>query len=272
MKFVHNLKGNRWLIVAPSRLARPHDNLPSPPRSTDVSCPFEPENDALNKELFRIGDPWKVRVIENKYPLTQYHEVVIHGPEHDKDIDELPLEHVQLILQAYRQRYNFNKRFGNVLIFNNHDIHAGASISHSHSQIVVVPPDVTLENILRESINNVVFESKSFLVYCPDYSEWPYELWIAPKENVFSTFGAITDEEIVDLAPVLQKVLRSILKKFTGPDIPYNFYIYHGENWYLRIIPRFIHRAGFELGTGISVNIVDPKMAAEEYKSLLSNS
>ena len=44
----------------------------------------------------------------------------------------------------------------------------------------------------------------------------------------------------------------------------YNYYIYHGQNWFLRIIPRFIHRAGFELGTGLSVNIIDPKDAATE--------
>ena len=40
-----------------------------------------------------------------------------------------------------------------------------------------------------------------------------------------------------------------------------------GADWYLRIIPRLVHRAGFELGTGLSVNIVDPVKAAEEYKN-----
>ena len=25
----------------------------------------------------------------------------------------------------------------------------------------------------------------------------------------------------------------------------YNYYIYHGQNWFIRIIPRFIHRACF---------------------------
>ncbi|KKR85098.1 MAG: Galactose-1-phosphate uridylyltransferase, partial [Candidatus Woesebacteria bacterium GW2011_GWB1_41_10] len=44
------------------------------------------------------------------------------------------------------------------------------------------------------------------------------------------------------------------------------FYIHHGKDWYLRIIPRLIHRAGFELGTGISVNIIDPADAADILK------
>ena len=48
----------------------------------------------------------------------------------------------------------------------------------------------------------------------------------------------------------------------------YNYYIYPHANWYLRIIPRFVHRAGFELGTGLNVNIVDPTTAALEYKGM----
>ena len=48
----------------------------------------------------------------------------------------------------------------------------------------------------------------------------------------------------------------------------YNYYINPHSNWYLRIIPRFVHRAGFELGTGLNVNIVDPTNAALEYKGM----
>ncbi len=51
-----------------------------------------------------------------------------------------------------------------------------------------------------------------------------------------------------------------------GTKNEYNFYIDHGDDWYLRFIPRLMHRAGFELGTGMSVNIVDPAMAAEKYR------
>jgi hypothetical protein len=47
----------------------------------------------------------------------------------------------------------------------------------------------------------------------------------------------------------------------------YNFYIHYGQDWYIRIIPRLIHRAGFELGTGLSVNSVDPVDAAAILKA-----
>jgi hypothetical protein len=69
----------------------------------------------------------------------------------------------------------------------------------------------------------------------------------------------------------MQKIIKKLdhLYKTNKPStLPfgYNYYIYPKENWYIRIIPRFVHRAGFELGTGLSVNIVDPHDAMERLK------
>lgn len=303
-KFVPDIKTNRWVVIAPARVNRPHDNVPTP----DIvgSCVFCPGNEVQNPlELFRVGgeagdNSWKIRVIANKFPITDYHEVIIHSPSHDKDIDTLPLEQVELILTTYRQRYNYHQdnSHGTVMIFNNHDIHAGASIKHPHSQLVVVPKQINLDTVPREPTNNLVTETTFFQVYCPDFSQWPYEIWLAPRRlgevglaprnagiapqtaTLGKAYGDISDPEIKDLAILLQKILIFIHKKFleTGAmhqpvdkedqtgDVPYNFYIYHGPDWYLRIIPRLVHRAGFELGTGLSVNIVDPGRAAEEYR------
>lgn len=243
-------------------------------------CVFCPGNEKLNPdELFRVGGVpgdanWTLRVIKNKFPITDLHEVIIHSPDHEKDIDQLPLSQVELILTTYRQRFNYHMaaQNGKVLIFNNHDAHAGASIKHPHSQLVVVPGQIHLDVIPREPEQNVVMKTKFFTIYCPDFSQWPYEVWLTPSETQ-TTFGQISDEEIKDLAMVLQKLLAFLIKKFTGTDhdVPYNYYIYHGTDWYLRIIPRLIHRAGFELGTGLSVNIVDPAQAAKEYQENLKN-
>lgn len=341
-RFVPDSRTGRWVIIAPARITRPHDNQPfteeaagqpSFAKATAGKCVFCPGNEWLNPgEVFRVGgapgdENWQIRVIKNKFPIADLHEVIIHSPSHERDIDELPLSQAELILTTYRQRYNFHmaNKNGTVLIFNNHDAHAGASIKHPHSQLVVIPSQITLEAIPREPTQNVVLQTKYFTAYCPDFSQWPYEIWLAPRneepapgerdslkmdkldaldaellnsrnqdqeikessgqvqENLSSdskksiAFGSITDAEIADLAPLLQKVLAFILQKFSqagamkqagsDPDVPYNYYIYHGKDWYLRIIPRLVHRAGFELGTGLSVNIVDPAKAAEEYRA-----
>jgi UDPglucose--hexose-1-phosphate uridylyltransferase len=191
------------------------------------------------------------------------HEVIIHSPDHEKDLEDLPIEQVRLVFEAYRNRYQAHSPHGNVLIFSNHGEQAGASLSHPHSQLVVIPYQINLEAITMEPQTNQVLENTHFNVFCPDFSQWPYEVWIGPKRREV-LFSQISDEEIFDLAKILQDILVRLCKKF--PDLQYNFYIYHTKDWFVRIIPRLVNRAGFELGTGLSVNIVDPADVAQELR------
>ncbi|PIV08954.1 hypothetical protein COS31_05440 [Candidatus Roizmanbacteria bacterium CG02_land_8_20_14_3_00_36_15] len=285
-KYVPDVLSRRWVIVSPQRLGRPDQNKKTKKKKDHV-CPFCPGNERLTTpEVLRFGkgEPnkpgWLVRVIPNKFPITDFHEVIIHAPSCHQELDQLPTSHLELIFKAYRERYNFYRKKGQVLIFSNHREHAGASLKHSHSQLVVLPFQIDLDTLIREPLANVVKENKFFVVYCPEFSQWPYEIWITPKtintrdgRDDGKVFGDITDEEIKDLSEIFKETVRSmekIYKKQPLSDIPfsYNFYIYPKENWYLRIIPRFIYRAGFELGTGLSVNIVDPVAAAARYRGV----
>lgn len=275
-KFVPDVKTRRWVVISQQRMMRPDGQ-----NKKRKSCSFCPGNEQMTpKEVWRLGNGeentpgWKVRVIPNKYPITDIHEVIIHSPDCHKDIENLPVEQVKLVLLAYRERFLAHRKDGQVMIYGNHGELAGASQNHPHSQLVVVPFQINLDTLEREPLNNLVNENTYFTVYCPDFSQWPYEVWIIPKKEK-TTFGQINDEEIANLAQILKdslKRLGRIYEKMLGVSnkendfFAYNYYIYHGENWYLRIIPRLINRAGFELGTGLSVNIVDPVIAAEEMK------
>jgi UDPglucose--hexose-1-phosphate uridylyltransferase len=273
-KYVPDILTRRWVVISSQRIKRPEDNYVHPEKNICVFCPG---NERYTPgETFRLGKGekntpgWLVRVIPNKYPITDLHEVIIHSPNHNKDIDKLPLSQVALLIKTYRERFIFFKSKGQVLIFCNHGEHSGASLIHPHSQLVVIPFQINLDTLTREPINNLIFDHKYFYIYCPDFSQWPYEVWIAPKQEE-KVFGEINDEEINSLAYILQSILQklkklSLKKKLTTDGFAYNYYIYPKENWYLRIIPRLVHRAGFELGTGLSVNIIDPKDAAEELK------
>ena len=276
-KYVPDISSNRWVLISPQRLGRPTENGHKKPHHH--GCAFCPGNEASTPpEVLRLGGGekdkkgWKVRVIPNKYPITDIHEVIIHSPDCKKDIEVLPLSQIELILQAYRERFNAYRKRGQVLIFCNHGELAGASLQHPHSQLVVIPSQINLDALNREPLNNIIDENKFFNMYCPDFSQWPYEAWIAPKTEK-AIFGDITDDQINDLAEILQKIIRQLRKiynilNFQGSTFDYNYYIYPKENWYLRVIPRFIHRAGFELGTGLSVNIVDPYNASLELKGI----
>lgn len=283
-KYVPDIKTQRWVIISAARTNRPHDDTEEKSSAAQAvhACPFCPGNEALTPpELYRIGGGapnqagWDVRVVPNKFPITDMHEVIIHSPSDTEDIETLPVEQVTKVFTAYRDRYRTNQEFGQVMIFCNHGLAAGASLKHPHSQLVVVPNQINLDAVEMEPINNVVVENTNFITYCPDFSQWPFEVWIAPKVKG-KRFGEVTDPELPDLASVMQDTLKKIQNVLLDPHntvsdaekhFVYNYYIYHGKNWFLRIIPRAIHRAGFELGTGLSVNVMDPTIAAEWLKS-----
>lgn len=276
-RYVPDILSRRWVIISPQRQVRPEDKFDGKKRKKACSfCPGQEKMTPPEMLRFGPGEPntkgWRVRVFPNRYPITDFHEIIVHSPNCDRDIENLPLTNVQLVLKAYRDRFNFYRKKGQVLIFCNHGEHAGASLKHPHSQLVVLPFQINLDTLSREPLNNLVDGNKFFHVYCPDFSQWPYEVWIAPKHEG-GVFGDIIDEEINDLASILQKIIKQLEKiyhhhRLTNLPFGYNYYIYPKENWYIRITPRFVHRAGFELGTGLSVNIVDPVQAAIELKGI----
>lgn len=275
-KYVPDIGSRRWVIIASGRTARPVEEGKKPQNGTHV-CPFCPGSEGLTPpEVYRIGpgekdkQGWEVRVTPNKFPITDIHEVIIHSPDDTKDIEDLDSAQVVKILRAYRDRYRAHDTDGQVLIFCNHGFSAGASLKHPHSQLVVVPRQINLDAVSREPVANVVEDNTHFITYCPDFSQWPFEVWIAPK-GAQGKFSGVADNELEDLALVLQRALKKIraaqLKGYfksvhDEESFVYNFYIYHGDNWFIRITPRFVHRAGFELGTGLNVNVADPTDAA----------
>lgn len=279
-KFVPDVKTQRWIVIAPARLDRP-DEIARP--GTIRVCHFCPGNEVNTpSEIMRVGpgekneEGWQIRVVPNLFPITDIHEVIIHSPDHKKDIEDLDLDHVTQLLTVYRQRFQTHLTNGQVMIFCNHGEHAGASLVHPHSQLVVLPKQINLDALVREPVMNIVDDNNFFYTYCPDFSQWPYEVWIAPKVES-NTFGEITNDEINDLAVILQKTLKRLSVLYNKPEtkkihtfapFAYNYYIHHGKNWFIRIIPRLVHRAGFELGTGLSVNVVDPTEAARELKEI----
>lgn len=278
-KFVPDIKTRRWVIIAPGRRDRPLQVAEAETKSQIVKksgfwyrkdCPFCLGNESLTPpEVYRKKDngSWLVRVVPNKFPVTDIHEVVIHSPDHKLDFAELTLSHAEAILKTYRKRYLELSGTGQVLIFNNKGVKAGESLLHPHSQIVVFPKQISLDVLSLEPTRNIILEGEAFTTFCPDFSQWPYEIWIAHKKccgGEAINFGQTTDKELAELTQALQKILQKLLSLF--PDLSYNFYISPGAFWYLRIIPRIGERAGLELGTGLSVNWVDPVNAAEGLK------
>ncbi|MBI2195429.1 MAG: hypothetical protein HYU48_00060 [Candidatus Levybacteria bacterium] len=263
-KFLQNPLSHKWVVLAPRRASRPDEA-----KGSISFCPFCLGQEKNEKEVYRIGGEegdsnWQVRVVPNKYPFAPIHEVIIHSPDHHKNFEELPNLQVELILKTYRQRFQTHKDKGQVYIFHNHGEKSGESLPHPHTQLTVIPDDVTLD-IMRLAIGDeldkvtedqVVHETDFFQLFCPRSSQWPDEVWIHPKKGG-AFYSDITDKEITNLAFVLKRLIQ-IFGLRHGNEFPYNFYIYPGKDWYLRLIPRDKGLGGFEIGTGIYVNTQDP--------------
>jgi len=298
-KFLQNPLSKKWVILAPRRAKRPDIA-----KGAEPICPFCLGREIDEKEVYRVGGKagdsnWQIRVVPNKYPFAPIHEVIIHSGDHHKNFDELPLHQVELIIKTYRQRYLTHQKKGQVFIFHNRGEGGGESLPHPHTQLAVIPLDIKMDiarlsesasfnsgpqpiswpaspsqggstnsTIDSEESGNLKHQSTvltpHFYLFCPKTSQWPDEVWIAPKKRG-RAFSEITDGEVADLAYTISRLVQ-IFNLRHGNDFPFNFYIYPGGDWYLRIIPRVKMLGGFELGTGIYVNTQDPNKTIEFIK------
>jgi len=263
-RFLKNTLYGKWVVLAPKRARRPDVAA-----GTEPLCPFcEGQESKTPKEVYRLGrgrknaPGWQIRVVPNKYRFAPIHELIIHSPAHDDSFFTYKASYIAKIFRVYKERYLRWQRKGQVFIFYNHGTSGGESLPHSHTQLAVVPKQIRLDTPRAVSPENIAHEGHYFTIFIPQTSGWPYEVWFLPKERG-RYFGETRPEEIKDLAKVFSRVLKK-LQRVLGADFPFNFYIYPGGDWYLRLIPRVKTPGGFEIGTGILVNTTDPKQATKK--------
>lgn len=246
--------------------------------------------------LMERGEP--VRRIEGIYrsmSAVGFHEVIIDHPHHDTTLALMPPEEVAEVLRAYKVRsleIRKDPRIEAVIIFKNHGLGAGTSIEHPHSQLAatpIVPNQIRkrIEEAIRYLDDNgecvfcrtltdelsagsrIIHTSGRFAAFIPYAALSPFHTWIFPRRHC-SSFEQITDDELADLASVLRIVLAKLFRGLNDPD--YNFSIRTNPtrepeseyfHWYLSIIPRVTKTAGFELGSGMFINVGLPEESAE---------
>jgi len=270
VNYRQNEQTKKWIIISPKRAKRPGDDSQ---KKEKQQCPFCYGSEHLTPpEVYRTGEGeenksgWKVRVVPNKFKITDIHEVIIHSPEHDLDLEDLRDDHVASVFQAYKERYNFYRSEGRVIIFNNTGRGGAESLEHDHSQLTVVSQRIALDSPKIGNVKNVALENDFLTIFCPEFSEWPYEVWFVPKRRDLY-FGDINDDEVSSFSTTLKKVVNIV--KGEVADLSYNYYIYPGKDWFLRFMPRISVRGGFELATGIMVNIKEPRDVMELIRNSL---
>jgi UDPglucose--hexose-1-phosphate uridylyltransferase len=201
-----------------------------------------------------------VRVVPNLYPAFERQEVVVHTPRHVRTFAELTDDEIGFVAEAWNARMaTAGSSYVHALI--NEGRSAGASLPHSHSQLVWLPgppPAVEAERAegLSELVeagreqNLVVAEADDLLALCHPVGRLPYETLIVPGSN-----ATLTD------ALRLLRDLVARLREAEGP-VPWNAWLHRGALWHVELVPRLSILAGLELGAGIYVNSVPPEQAA----------
>jgi UDPglucose--hexose-1-phosphate uridylyltransferase len=322
----------RWVIISTERSRRPTNFNPVHVEKTGHFCPFCPgQEDKTPPEVYAYrpdggganGPGWQVRVVPNKFPALQIegtldrrgeglydkmngvgaHEVVIETPVHDQDLAEMSVDHLEQVLTAYRERcldLHRDRRFRYVLVFKNHGAQAGATLEHSHTQLIATPivPKILMEEIegsrkyyelkercvfcdivAQETAENdgrrVVTMNERFIALAPFAPRFPFETWILPRRHDASFINIEDGGEFRDLAVVLKDTLSRLNRALDHP--PYNFAVHtspvsEGDleyyHWHLEIMPSLSRVAGFEIGSGFHINPTPPEDAAQYLREM----
>lgn len=254
---------NDPVILAPQREQRPNVFEGAP-------CPFcRGAEDQTPPEIARDGEPWRIRVFANRYPPTEHAEVIVESASHDASFDELSPDHVARAVELYFERY---RAIGTnyVAIFKNHGRLAGASIPHLHSQLVgtdFVPlrPSREGEAFARAarcplcdlSGHPLIAETENYRWIAPRGSRLAYQQWIVPKSH---EHDLNEPREIASLLQRSARAMRSISGSFNWSFIAFPHQ--PRGHWYVELFPRLAMIAGYELGTGMFINSIDPVDAA----------
>lgn len=290
---------NKLVVIAPDRDKRPHAVEHKIP-AQEVNCTFCSQEVLTRSRLgevkvgddaiFSVPNPFAVVSLDNKKAYGSQ-EVVIESTKHITNISDMGEKHILGILKLLAERtaeLSKTKDIGYILCLKNHGIKAGASILHSHSQIMaskVIPPGISAEKKILDDYRQqkqscyycdlikqeakgprIILSDKNVLAFTPYASEYYYEAWVFTKKHL-DNITLLSQSELKSLA----KVLKQILTKLKTLGLPFNLFFHqivtdNDQHFYIKIQPRGSVWGGVELGSGMVINAISPEAAAKFYR------
>jgi UDPglucose--hexose-1-phosphate uridylyltransferase len=226
-------------------------------------------------------------------PATGAHEVIVHAPEHLTAMAELPEDRFAGAIATWRERMLTHSSSAYVQLVVNEGAGAGASLPHTHAQLYALPfvpvavarererfgsyrertggsgllSDVLVEEV-RRGERLVAIDDDAALI-CPWASRSPFEMRIVPRVE-----AARFEDDTAGVA-MLGTAVRLLSRRLGGPP-DLNLWVRtaprgqeDGFHWHIDISPGLTIRAGFELATGVDINIYPPERAAADLRETL---
>lgn len=223
-------------------------------------------------------------------PAGGAHEIVVFNPEHGGSFADLPDAQAGLVMTAIRDRmeehsHTAGLRYSQAIV--NYGREAGASIEHPHGQLLGIPfvprglSDelagfarfqgscllCTTAEAEMAAGHRVILDDERVLVVCPFWSGTPFEMLVIPKDHVTHLYATSPP----DLAAIGRAVRDALARlRETVGDVAYNV-VFHSApfrlqgdyHWHVHLLPKLSTRAGFELGTGVLLNVMPPELATQ---------
>jgi UDPglucose--hexose-1-phosphate uridylyltransferase len=203
---------------------------------------------------------------------------VIHSPRHVRSFAELVDDELAAVARAWRARREaaLHEGFAYVHLVLNEGRAAGASLPHSHSQLVWLrepPPALADESphlqegrcgacaVLNERADLEIAVRGGMSLLAAPAGRAPYEQLIVPEAHAADP----TEEELVLAAELLRHAIRRLHD--TEGAVPLNAWLHPGAHWHFELVPRLTVFAGLEFGAGIYVNWLPPEEAAARLRS-----
>jgi UDPglucose--hexose-1-phosphate uridylyltransferase len=236
----------------------------------------------------RAGEP----DLFSSLPAEGAHEVLINSPDHATAMAELGEDQFAAAVATWRERMRAHPGASHLQLIVNEGGGAGASLEHTHAQLYALPfvpvavarereragaygertagggllSDVLVEEV-RRGERLVAIDEEAALI-CPWASRSPFELRVVPRRE------AARFEEDESGTAMLRTAMRALAKLFDGPP-ELNLWVRTAPrgterfHWHVDLAPRLTIKAGFELGTGVDINVYPPERAASDLKDCL---
>lgn len=216
--------------------------------------------------------------------------------DHNKDLEEIPPSWLDELFEVYQKRINFYKKMPEVeyvMPIHNHGPEAAETVDHPHSQIFASPiiPNLVDRELLgakkywqkhkkcifceiikeeKKIGQRLVAENKDFICFTAYAARVPFEMWVLPKKHEFQ-FEELDKKRRLEFAELFKTTILKLYNRLNGPA--YNFYLHNAPcdprdskyyyHWHFEILPRVTGFGGYELGSGVYIEVVSPEKAAE---------
>ncbi len=303
-----------YSVIVPGREHRPKELETEDEGSKNLKdCPFEPGTvDRINLEIMHVNEPWTTMVIRNKFPELDgntpleyengffssisgygYNEVLIESPKHSDKFENMALkkslEWLNTLIEREEDLYSRNY-IKHVMVFKNYGASGGASIGHSHTQIIAWPEilgtsaveiEITkkylkenhsciYEDAIKKEEARVLFETEKVAAVAPYGSRFSGESMILVKRHV-NYIMDLSQEEKEELVEGLKKIIQTNKRLFG--EQAYNFVIHENKiekdyHMHIEIYPRLSNLAGIELGQNVFVNTMMPEDYVKKFREI----